>query len=323
MEDFRQETNSKPGFSKGLILGLLGPLLVVGFFNLIIDPYRLSEDRIAGVNDAISPQNFLGESALVNAYKAYSKGDSAHISLIGTSHLAKGVPIVDKPHIEKIALGGLTLDEAFRIAQMIIDQSKVSKTILIELGSTRETKRGKPLNFQMRYLQAKTTRESIRLIRKSISVKDQKDKFVITTRFNKLPERAELLEQKDKLIAYLQLNRSKLDSLLSGLNTNDEKLKHRIIVFTSILPAQLVDIFGIRDLIESNHREISQIVADANTRTDHIEMVFVGMMDSSIGYEYLPWTESFHKGWYDFNHYKPVLGEQILEHLLRQAGTGE
>lgn len=320
MADFDERKAFKRKFVRGFAVGILGPLITIGLFNFVIDPYQLSKNRIAGINDAISHRNFLGESAIQNAYVAYAKGDAAAASIIGTSTIARGIRVEENPNVEKIALGGLVLTEGLEIAQTIIDESNVPKVILIELGSTKKVKRGQPLSFQMRFLQVRTTSESARLLHRSISARGRKYKFFQRATTTELPELPELLEKKKELLEYLQSNIKQLDSLILTLKPN-KSIKHKVVFFTSLLPAGFVDLLEIQQLVDSTHREARRIVKEADQEEESIEFGFIGVMGTPIGSEYLPWTESFHDGWYDFNHYKPVIGEQLLKYLLMYAST--
>ncbi|WP_341225343.1 hypothetical protein [uncultured Arcticibacterium sp.] len=318
------KTNRKPNkkFFLGIFLSFVLPVIFVGLFNYIINPYQLTNRKLFG---DIYKKHFLEESIIKKTFKDNSKGDKAKISIIGTSHVLHGISICNKPDYEKFALSRLMMEEAITFIQLIIQNSNVSKTILVELSNDKNYylleniyhSRLHKFDFHERFLHARTLRASLIHFKIILKPSDYlSDECNSTLEDTPLPNLHDLEKLNNKFTIQLNSSLKFLKTLTSSLTNDKEYLNHKIVFFSPPLPYSIVDTFNLAPLIKARNNELQNIISEINQKSPNIKYSFEDLLNSELGSEYIPWTPSFNKGWYDTDHFKPVIGEHVLRRLL-------
>lgn len=315
MRTIRNKRIFKSSFEIGFVLGFAPLIVLVLLLNIIVDPYLHHKKRILGVNHIVTSDNFKDDSAIENLIRLNLDESNAEVSIIGTSHVIKGFPNNSQGNkIEKFAIPRLAPNEAMEIFAKVINQAGIRKSIFIEISSGFIPNSRKKFSPFKRYFNIRTTLSSILMLKNSLRGTD-------TTIFNDvpMPELSELDEMRNGLQNYLSLAPKQLDSLLAKAVFKNSKIQHQIVFFTSPLPKGLLEVFGLEQQVQLMNREIMQVVEKANLSHQGVRFSYIGFLGSSIGNEYLPWTENFNQGWYDDDHFKPLTGDIMLDSLLQIA----
>lgn len=318
MEDSKKEEAPKRKFALGFLMSFGILTVLIGALNGLIDPYQFSKSRLEGVNDVFSNENFRGEKALTKAFNFASRADEARVSMVGTSHLKRGFSITSGPGFEVFALSDLKLAEAIDLLQIIIDESKVSKTILIEVGRNLKSRRSDKLTWNERFFSLKTTIKSIRMIGRSIELRDADYKYKVRDIVpGPMPKLEYYKNQREEIVKGIVSDEIPLDSLFARVDINNSDLEHTVIFFTSPLPFGLIRELELQEIVESRQHQLQQRIEALNSDSKSVKFKFLGFWGTSLFEDYRPWTDSFLDGWYDDDHYKPVIGDQLLNQLMQ------
>ncbi len=301
-------------FFKGLLLAGGIMLLTVASFNYLVDPYWFSEKRISGFND-VRTDVLYSHAPVANVYRLSVKDPRAEFAIIGPSIILRGISVCNYPYLEKIAISSMSLEESLLILKRMLKEARVKKTIFIEVCGNRRHSRVSD-NRYANVLSLRITLHSLKTIRASYQTKNRltcapapADPGMAGS-MEKLIEGMEVLRLLDQDELFLWKKE------MAGLRS-DTTLKHRVIFFTSPLPAEIMERHEYKEIYQRVSDQLSAAIADMRRFIgDHVELSFVNLKDVGIGAEYRFGNNNFYNGWYDALHYKPVIGDQVLEHLF-------
>lgn len=296
----------------GVTIGLF--LSVIGLVNYLVDPYWYREKRINNFN-RLPISDIENHIPIMSVYRLHSKGKNVKFSIIGTSHVLFGIADCNYPFLEKIAAPAISIEESSRLMQQILAEATVPKTIFIEVCGINHLPTLRDDNFFNRIFSLRTAIYSLRTIKTNITDQQQSTPPLCIPYFVKTSPAARHLAP-----APLRLFTAKeLTAIKESYQINHQPktfLQHQVIFFVAPLPFETTqkEIYKIN--IPRLSMQMQKTISSMQANIHGIRFKFINLLETEIGQEYQFRKNNFNDGWYDGNHFKPVIGDQVVRYLI-------
>lgn len=308
----------KEPFFRGFIIAMGSFFLIIAAINFLVDPFWYRENRIKYFN--YLPINEITNTApLMNIVTLYSKGPDVKFSVIGTSHVLAGITNCDYPELEKVGFSAMSIPESQRVLQKILLEATVSKIIFIEVCGINDIPPIRDVSFLSKIFSLRTLVYSIRTMKHNL-LNDQQLKIELcapyTPNIDTIKSIDELNSKQIPLRAITSKEFMSFRQLFIFKDVLKNDLKHQVVFFISPLPQETMENEKYRLINQKLSKQMHQVVDDIQSANHQISFKFINLADTEIGDEYQFRKGNFYEGWYDGNHFKPVIGHQVLRYLI-------
>lgn len=296
-------------------------LLVTGAVNYLIDPYWYRDKRTKYINslpiadiDQIIP--------VLNVFRLHSKGDAVKFSIIGTSHVFRGISDCNYPFLEKIAVSQMSIPESSVLLQKMLERSSVQKTVFIEVCGINQLPTVRDENFFNRIFSLRSIGYSIKTIKNNLI----SPQVATTPACTPFIGKTDTLHSIDELNSKVELLRPLIAEEITYIKKMSaigyqpkNRLQHQVIFFISPLPSETMEKEKYRLINQKLSMQMKKIIISMQSSGSRIRFKFINLLDTEIGKEYQFKRNNFYDGWYDGAHFKPVIGDKVMRYLLNQT----
>ncbi|RXG13109.1 hypothetical protein [Leeuwenhoekiella aestuarii] len=302
------------------LAGVFGSFLfvIIGLFcfNWCVDPYFKHTERIKGFNDKHANYGVLN---LQDAYKLQHKS-TAKISFIGTSNLLRSISNCASPFYERISATSASIEETSALAIRIAKERPQVHSIFMEVSKNdNDITSGRKPNWIQQFWSFHSFRHSLQTLKSSTTNKKKIDSCYIPSHnekqtINNLDELYKVGFEQIRPINQKDLNAIK-NADWQSISSFKSSHTTRFIFFISPIPYELRKLPKVDSVLNSNKKILTNKINQLNLTYPNITFSLYDLNDTSICAEFTFKNETFHKGWYDQNHYKKTIGDQIIDVL--------
>lgn len=296
----------------GITMGLF--LFVIGSVNYLVDPYWYREKRINNFN-RLPISDIENHIPILSVYRLHAKGKNVKFSIIGTSHILFGISECNYPFLEKIAAPAISIEESSRLMQKILAEATVSKTIFIEVCGINNLPNLRDDNFFNRIFSLRTAIYSLRTIKTNLVNHQQATPLPCIPYFGRTnPAARHPAPAPLRLFTAEELTTIKESYQIDHQPKNT--LQHQVIFFVAPLPFETTqkEIYKIN--IPRLSIQMQKTISSMQSNAYGVRFKFINLLDTEIGKEYQFRKNNFNDGWYDGNHFKPIIGDQVVRYLI-------
>ncbi len=294
-------------------------LCVIGLLNYFTDPYWYKENRTRNFN--YYPINeVVNVIPVMNVFRLYAKGPEVKYSIIGTSHILRGVSDADQPALEKIAVSAMDISESTEVLKKILSEATVPKTIFIEVCGINNEANIRDGSFYTKVFSLRTTIFSLRTIKYNLFNQDH------NIRILKQPKNPDtlksLVELNGEIIPLRPITNEEIRMMDEMWMVNHQlknNLQHKVVFFISPLPKETMEEEKYKLINQQVSKQMQGLVDSMQLRSHRLKFGFINLADTKIGNEYQFRNGNFYKGWYDGTHFKPIIGTQVVQYLIDHA----
>jgi hypothetical protein len=298
-------------------------LITICLINYLIDPYRYRNKRLKYINDAVI-EAFYSEAPVLNIFNYQNKYNDAAFYIIGTSHILRGISNCNNQNVIKLGVSSLSFEESIQIANKILEASRSPKKIFIEISGKQTVLSPRHRSLFRKLFSLRTTIHSLKTFQSSIlnhnnliNTSDLCNPYIPEEQ--KLKNINEVEKTSKSTLQFLTLNDYNHIEKTARFNKQKNNFKHQIVFFISPIPFERIERKKFKELNKQNSRNLRKVINSIKTNNNTIEFSFVNIIDTEIGWEYQFRYNNFYEGWYDGDHFKPIIGKQIMTYLISQS----
>lgn len=290
--------------------------------NAVGNPYAVfGTPVIRGVND-VQPQR-LGSFPRRGTFSyllGHARRKDAPVVLVGTSHVATGIPTCAEPGVVRVAESALSLEESDAVMESLVGPSGQARTVLLEVtqGSAELDEHfSEPHGVTEALLSFDATRRSLASLYASLRLADRAGprkpgcmRFPAEDRM--VPDTTVLERRAATLVPPLTPDiMLRLRETIETFQTYcHEDRRHHLRLFVFPVSPWIERHPRVRGTLRTNVELLTGLVGEFQSPEWACEVSFVDLTEA------LPNMRMLDDMWYDDSHFTPVLGQQLLAELL-------
>lgn len=311
----------KQVFLKGFVVAMGLTLLFIAVLNYLVDPYWYRDNRMKNLN-YYPIYEVVNVVPVMNVYRLYAKGPLVKYSIIGTSHVQRGIANGDHPALEKIAASAMDIRESTEVVKKILSAASVPKTVFIEVCGINHVPNIRDGAFYTKVFSLRTTMYSLRTIRKNLFDQQQPEQQETSVGMSatRPTDALRSLSELNAAIVPLRLVTNEEMGIMVDMWKEQLKVKnhlqHQVVFFTSPIPKETMENEKFRLINQQISKQMQGVIHAIQSLNPNLKFKFINLADTQIGNEYQFRKGDFYEGWYDGTHFKPIIGRQVIQHLI-------